>query len=74
MASGTFPGNLNLIRNDPFGPTVREAIASAIEQADTYSDGKINQIRNEVQDEIRMSVSKITGKADEYLLTIVNPN
>lgn len=73
MASGTLPENLNLIRNDPYGPTVREAIASAIEQADTYSDGKIAQIRSEVQAEVRMSVEKISGTSEDYLLVIENP-
>ena len=73
MSSGTLPGNLNLIRNDPYGPTVREAIASAIEQADASIDSKIADIRSEVNDECRMSVEKISGTDDDYILIIENP-
>lgn len=75
MASGTLEQNIQIIRSTGvYGTDIREAIASAIELADVSADGKINHIQGEVDNkEVRMYVSKMSGTANDYLLTIVNP-
>lgn len=75
MATRTLPENIDIIRNTGvYGPEMREAIAEAIEQADTYSDEKINTIRQEVNNkDLRMETTKISGTESDYLLTIVHP-
>ena len=75
MASGTLPGNINIIRSTGvYGTEMREAIASAIEQVEVVADGKISSIRNDVQArDLRMTTSKISGTSDDYLLIIENP-
>ena len=75
MSSGTLNGNIEIIRSTGvYGTDIREAIASAIEQADTSADSKISRIQSEVDNkDLQMSVSKIAGTSEDYLLTITNP-
>jgi hypothetical protein len=75
MSSGTLPGNIQIIRSTGvYGTEMREAIASAIEQVEVSADGRISSIRQDVQSrDLRMTVSKISGTSDDYLLTIENP-
>lgn len=72
MATGTLDGNIAIIRGaSNVGSTVREAIASAIEQEDALYDARVKTVHNEVvNQDVRMSVSNISGQ--KYRLTIIN--
>ena len=77
MASRDLDTNIKIIRGNSsvsdqnVGSTVREAIASAIEQEDALYDARVKTVHNEVvNQDVRMSVSNISGQ--KYRLTIIN--
>ena len=74
MPNSALDDKLTIIREGVYGTDVREAIADAIELADTSADERIGAIHDEVQnDDVRMSTTLISGTEEDYLLTIVNP-
>lgn len=72
----TFEQNIRTIRSEGiYGTDIREAIAAAIEQSDDQIEDRIESIRHEIVTESTyMSVSKIAGTQEDYLLEITNPS
>lgn len=73
MATGDLATNLRKIRGDAIhGHEVREAIASAIEQADDETSALLNTVKAMVESRELYFNAHSLG-SDDYQLEIVNP-
>ena len=62
MSSGTYSGNLQIIRSTGvYGTEIREAIASVIEQADALVLQKVNATKTEINTQTANTVSAINN-------------
>lgn len=70
----TFTENLEIIgQTGVYGPEIRTAVAEAIDQSISHLDEKIDQIRDEVEnDSVRMGVTQVPRSGDEFRLIISN--
>ena len=73
MATGDLASNLRKIRGEAiYGPDMREAIASAIEQADDETSTLLNNVRDLVNSrELFFELNSLGD--DNYQLEIVHP-
>lgn len=72
MATGTLDGNIAIIRGaSNVGSTVREAIASAIEQEDDQSDFRMDIVESQAaSQDVVLTVTQKSGNI--YKLNITN--